>query len=101
MGNQCIYMAQNGDKIMNVMTVAMTSKLRDPTNQRHLQDTSVQMKQILKPWFGIMRTVKSKEYQTNKACVRFKNHTIALKNKSTHLSLTLLFLGADSNIQEN
>ena len=62
MGNYCMYMAQNGDKMMDAMTIAMASKLRDPANQRHLQDASVQMKQILKLWFEIMRATKSKEY---------------------------------------
>ena len=85
MGNHCMYMAQNGDKMMDAMTIAMASKLRDPANQRHLQDASVQMKQILKLWFEIMRTMKSKEYQTDKYCMRFKNNTTALKKEINSL----------------
>ena len=80
-----MYMARNGDKIMNAMSAAMAPKLKDPANQKHLQDTCARMKRILKLWVEIMRTMKSTEYQTDEDCLGFKRNTTALKKEINSL----------------
>ena len=42
------------------------------------------MKHILKLWYGVMRTMKSVEYQTADDCKKFEENTIEL-NKALHL----------------
>ena len=83
-GNHCMYFAEYGDKIMDTMRKAMQPKIKDANNKGYLTNICVRMKHILKLWYGVMRTMKSVEYQTAGDCKRFKENTIEV-NKALHL----------------
>ena len=86
-GNHCMNMAQNGDKIMDDMATAMDPKIRTPTVKTYLEATSVQVKKILKLWFEIMKIMKSTACQSDAACATFKEHITQL-NKEIHSLIT-------------
>ena len=54
------------------MKKAMQSKIKDVNNKGYLTNICVRMKHVLKLWYGVMRTMKSVEYQTAEDCKRFE-----------------------------
>ena len=82
-----MYMGQNGDQILDVMTKAMRLKTKDPTNRRYLRASSVQMKGIFKLWFNPMVVMKSKEYQSDKTYGEFRVNMIALNKAINSLPM--------------
>ena len=49
-GNHCMYMGANGDKIMEAMTKGMEPKIKNAVNKKYLDNICVDMKNILKLW---------------------------------------------------
>ena len=85
-------MGANGDEIMDAVTKGMEPKIKNPDNKKYLKNICVEMKNILKLWYKIMRTMKSFEYQNDKACLKFEENIKEL-NKAVHsLITTPLFL---------
>ena len=62
----------------------MQPKIKDVNNKGYLTNICVRMKHILKLWYGVMRRMKSVDYQTDEDCKRFEENTIEL-NKALHL----------------
>ena len=79
-----MYFGEYGDKIMDTMKKAMQQKIKDANNKGYLTNICVRMKHILKLWYGVMRTMKSVEYQTSADCKKFEENTIEL-NRALHL----------------
>ena len=77
-GNHCMYMGANGDKIMDTMKKAMLPKIKDSDNISYLNNTCARMKHILRLWYELMRTMKSAEYQKDEDCERFEENRIEL-----------------------
>ena len=73
-----MYMGKNDDKIMDAMTKAMRPKIRDADNRKYAVAINVAIKETLLLWFKLMAVMKSKEYQRNEVCRKFKEITIAL-----------------------
>jgi hypothetical protein len=46
-GNHCMNMAQNGNKIMDAMNAAISPKIHDASNRKYLEATRIQMKKLL------------------------------------------------------
>ena len=82
-GNHCMYFGEYGENIMNDMKKAMQPKIKDVNNKTYLTNICVRMKHILKLWYGMMRTMKSVQYQTDDDCKKFEEDTIEL-NKALH-----------------
>lgn len=49
-GNHCMNMASNDNKIMDTTTKAMLPKINDGANRKYLQDIRIQIKYILNLW---------------------------------------------------
>ena len=45
-GNHCMHMEANEDKIMNDVTKGMEPKIKNPNNQKYLKNICVEMKKI-------------------------------------------------------
>ena len=45
-GNHCMHMGANGDKIMDAVTKGMEPKIKNPDNQKYLKNIGVEMKKI-------------------------------------------------------
>ena len=82
-----MYMRQNGDQILDVMTKAMMLNTKDPTNRRYLRAISVQMKGIFKLWFNPMVVMRSKEYQSDATYGEFRMNTIVLNKTINSLPM--------------
>ena len=83
-GNHCMHFAKYSDKIMDTMRKVMQQIIKDANNKGCLANICVRMKHILKLWYGVMRTMKSVEYQTDEDCKKFEENIIEL-NKVLHL----------------
>ena len=83
-GNHCMHsMGANGDKIMDAVTKGMEPKIKNPDNKKYLKKICIEMKNILKLWYEIMRIMKSVEYQNDEACLNFDDNIKEL-NKAVH-----------------
>ena len=87
-GNHCMYFGEYRENIMNEMKKAMQPKIKEVNNKSYLTNICVRMKHILKLWYGVMRTMKSVQYQTDDECKKFEEDTIELKKLCTHLLMT-------------
>ena len=47
-GNHCMYMGANGDKIIDAVTKGMEPKIKNADNKKYLKNVGMEMKQILK-----------------------------------------------------
>ena len=79
-----MHFVEYGDNIMDTMKKGMQPKIKDVNNKGYLTNICVRMKHIFKIWHGVIRTMKSVEYQTDEDCKRFEENTIEL-NKALHL----------------
>ena len=80
-GNHCMNFAAHADKILAEMAAAMLPKIKDNSNRKHLEMVTIRMKKILNLWFELMKTMKSVRYQSNDACLQFKENTEKLKRE--------------------
>ena len=71
-------------KLKQDSTKKTCSQKKDANNKGYLTNICVRMKHILKLWYGVMRTMKSAEYQTSADCKKFEENTIEL-NRALHL----------------
>ena len=76
---------------MDTTKKAMQQKTKDANNKGYLTNICVRMKHILKLWYGVMRTMKSAEYQTDDDCKNLEENTIELKKLCTYSLMTPLF----------
>ena len=74
-GNHCMNFAVHANKIFKEMAAAMLLKISDSSNRQHLEVITVQMKKILNMWLELMKTMKPANYQTDEACLKFKENT--------------------------
>ena len=84
-GNHCMFMSENGDGIFDDLAAAISPRLSDPTNKTYLEAICIRMKEILKLWFEIMKTMKSAQYQDDAACEAFRTNTKALNKEINSL----------------
>ena len=89
-GNHCMYMGANGDKIIDAVTKGLEPKIKNADNKKYLKNVGTEMKQILKLWYRIMRTMKSVEYQNDEACLEFEKNIIELNKAVNSLIMTPL-----------
>ena len=68
LGNHCMYYGKNGDNIIDGMTKAMKPKIRDVCNRKYLGVIGVAVKNMLRLWYKVMRTMKSVEFQSDEDC---------------------------------
>ena len=80
-GNHCMNFAVNANKILEEMAAAMRPKISDPSNQQHLEAITIRMKKILNLWLELMKTMKSVNYQSDDACLKFKENTEQLRQE--------------------
>ena len=50
-GNLCMYLATNGNQIMDAMSKAMLPEMKDVNNRKYLGNINLQMKYILELWY--------------------------------------------------
>ena len=83
-GNHCMNFAVHANKILEEMAAEMLPKISDPSNRQHLEAITIQMKQILNLWLELMKTIKSVNYQTDEACLKFKENIEKLRKRLTY-----------------
>ena len=86
-GNHCMHFGSKGDQIMDAITKAMLPKLSNPSNKSHLRNTSRAMKQIMKLWYEIMRTMKRATAASDEDCVTFDKN-VTLLNQALYSLVT-------------
>ena len=85
--NHCMYYEENGDKIINGTTKAMKPKIRDVCNRKYLGAIGVAIKNILRLWYKVMRTMKSVEFQSDEDWRGFDKNVKEM-NKAVHAPIT-------------
>ena len=80
-GNHCMNFAVHANIILEEMAAAMMPKISGPSNRQHLEAITVQMKKILNLWLELMKTMKSVNYQSDEACLKFKENTEKLRKE--------------------
>ena len=83
-----MHMGANGDEILDAATKGMEPKIKNADNKKYLKNICVEMKNILKLWYKIMRTMKLVEYQNDEACLKFEENIKDLNNKAVHSLIT-------------
>ena len=85
-GNHCIF-ASKGDQILDAIYKAMLPEISDASNKSYLQNTCKAIKQILKLWYEIMRTMKRVTLASDEVCNTFDKNVTEL-NKQIYSLVT-------------
>ena len=77
-GNHCMHFGSKGDKIMDTIYNVMLPKISNASNKSCLQNTCKAIKQILKLWYEIMRTMKRVTVASDEDCIEFDKNVTEL-----------------------
>ena len=72
---------------MDAIYKAMLPKISGTSNKSYLQNTCKEIKQILKLWYEIMRTMKWVAAASDEGCIAFDKN-VTLLNKSIYSLVT-------------